>query len=39
MTSATLQTAGTFDYVRDRLNAFEVGTLDVGSPFDYETRL
>ncbi len=36
MTSATLQTAGTFDYVRDRLNAFEVGTLDVGSPFDYE---
>jgi ATP-dependent DNA helicase DinG len=35
MTSATLRTAGTFDYVRDRLHAYEADTVTVGSPFDY----
>jgi ATP-dependent DNA helicase DinG len=35
LTSATLQTAGSFDYIRDRLQALEVNTLDVGSPFNY----
>lgn len=35
MTSATLQTNRSFDYIRDRLNAQEVKTLEVGSPFDY----
>ncbi|MBN2470937.1 MAG: DEAD/DEAH box helicase [Anaerolineae bacterium] len=35
LTSATLQTAGSFDYIRDRLQATEVKTLDVGSPFNY----
>lgn len=37
VTSATLRTGSTFDYMRDRLNAFEVEDLVVGSPFDYET--
>ncbi len=36
LTSATLRTGGTFEYVRDRLNAFEVVEAVVGSPFDYE---
>ena len=36
LTSATLQTAGTFDYIKDRLSALDIDTLDVGSPFDYE---
>lgn len=36
LTSATLRTGGTFDYLRDRLNAFEVADAVVGSPFDYE---
>ena len=35
LTSATLQTAGSFDYIQDRLHAYEVNTLDVGSPFNY----
>lgn len=35
MTSATLQTNGSFDYIRDRLNADDVEALQVGSPFDY----
>lgn len=35
LTSATLQTAGSFDYIQDRLQALEVKTLDVGSPFNY----
>jgi ATP-dependent DNA helicase DinG len=35
LTSATLQTAGSFDYLKDRLHAYEVETLDVGSPFNY----
>ena len=35
MTSATLQTNGSFDYIRERLNAAEVETVEVGSPFNY----
>lgn len=35
LTSATLRTAGSFDYVRDRLQAQEADTVTVGSPFDY----
>jgi DNA polymerase-3 subunit epsilon/ATP-dependent DNA helicase DinG len=35
LTSATLQTRGSFDYLRERLNAHNVETLEVGSPFDY----
>jgi DNA polymerase-3 subunit epsilon/ATP-dependent DNA helicase DinG len=36
MTSATLRTAGSFDYVRDRLCAGDADTATVGSPFDYQ---
>lgn len=36
MTSATLRTAGSFDYMRDRLAAHEADTATVGSPFDYK---
>jgi ATP-dependent DNA helicase DinG len=36
VTSATLQTAGAFDYIRERLGAQDVSTLAVDSPFDYE---
>ncbi len=36
MTSATLQTAGSFEYLQDRLNAWEMNTLALESPFDYE---
>ncbi|MFQ6101440.1 MAG: helicase C-terminal domain-containing protein [Anaerolineae bacterium] len=35
LTSATLRTAGTFDFLRERLNAWEADELAVGSPFDY----
>lgn len=35
LTSATLQTRGSFDYLRERLNARDVETLEVGSPFNY----
>src|SRR5690606_4623648 len=35
MTSATLQTNGSMDYIRERLNADDVEALQVGSPFDY----
>lgn len=35
MTSATLQTNRSFDYIRERLNADSVETLEVGSPFNY----
>lgn len=35
-TSATLRTAGSFEYVRDRLYAQEADTVTVGSPFDYQ---
>jgi DNA polymerase-3 subunit epsilon/ATP-dependent DNA helicase DinG len=36
LTSATLRTAGSFDYLRDRLCAQEADTTTVGSPFDYK---
>jgi ATP-dependent DNA helicase DinG len=36
LTSATLRTAGSFDYLRDRLSAQEADTVTVGSPFDYK---
>lgn len=36
MTSATLRTAGSFDYVRDRLAAHDADTTTVGSPFNYK---
>jgi DNA polymerase-3 subunit epsilon/ATP-dependent DNA helicase DinG len=35
MTSATLRVAGHFDFIRERLHAWETGELAVGSPFDY----
>jgi DNA polymerase-3 subunit epsilon/ATP-dependent DNA helicase DinG len=37
LTSATLTTAGEFDYLRGRLYAEEAYELSLGSPFDYET--
>ena len=37
LTSATLRTGGSFDYVRDRLHTYEVDEAVVGSPFDYAT--
>ena len=36
LTSATLTTWNTFDYLRNRLNAREANELMLGSPFDYE---
>lgn len=36
LTSATLTTDNSFDYIRERLNAWEADELTVGSPFDYE---
>ena len=35
MTSATLQTNRSFDYIRERLNANDVEAVEVGSPFNY----
>jgi ATP-dependent DNA helicase DinG len=35
MTSATLRVAGSFDFIRERLQAWEADELEVGSPFDY----
>ena len=35
LTSATLRTEGEFDYIRERLNAWEAEEAAVGSPFDY----
>jgi DNA polymerase-3 subunit epsilon/ATP-dependent DNA helicase DinG len=37
MTSATLTTAGEFDFIRRRLNANDADDLALGSPFDYES--
>ncbi|MDD5370026.1 MAG: helicase C-terminal domain-containing protein, partial [Anaerolineaceae bacterium] len=37
LTSATLTTAGEFDYLRNRLNADEADELAVGSPFEYQS--
>ncbi len=36
LTSATLRTSGTFDFLRERLHAWDANELAVGSPFDYE---
>jgi len=36
LTSATLRTGGTFDFLRERLNAWDADELVVGSPFDYQ---
>lgn len=36
LTSATLTTHGTFDYMREALGATDAETLALGSPFDYE---
>lgn len=35
MTSATLRVAGSFDFIRERLYAWDADELEVGSPFDY----
>jgi DNA polymerase-3 subunit epsilon/ATP-dependent DNA helicase DinG len=35
LTSATLRTGSTFDFLRERLNAWDANELAVGSPFDY----
>jgi ATP-dependent DNA helicase DinG len=37
LTSATLTTSGDFQYLRQRLNAYDADSLLLGSPFDYET--
>jgi DNA polymerase-3 subunit epsilon/ATP-dependent DNA helicase DinG len=37
LTSATLQTEGNFDYIRERLWAWDVMEKAVGSPFDYKS--
>jgi ATP-dependent DNA helicase DinG len=37
LTSATLRTGGTFDFLRERLYAWDADELAVGSPFDYES--
>lgn len=36
LTSATLTTQGTFDYLRSRLNAYTADELALDSPFDYQ---
>jgi DNA polymerase-3 subunit epsilon/ATP-dependent DNA helicase DinG len=36
LTSATLTTAGNFDYIRGRLQADDAEELALGSPFDYQ---
>ncbi|NDJ86882.1 MAG: DEAD/DEAH box helicase, partial [Chloroflexi bacterium] len=36
LTSATLTTAGSFNFIRDRLHASEVADLIVPTPFDYK---
>ncbi len=35
MTSATLRTSGSFEFIADRLHADHFETLEVGSPFNY----
>ncbi len=37
LTSATLRSAGSFDFVKERLYAEDVEELALGSPFDYRT--
>lgn len=36
LTSATLTTAGSFDFIKNRLRALDAETLSLGSPFDYQ---
>ena len=36
VTSATLTTNGEFEYISDRLNAYDADTLSLGSPYDYQ---
>ena len=36
LTSATLTTHGEFDYIQDRLSAYDADTIALGSPYDYE---
>jgi len=36
LTSATLTTAGSFDYIKNRLQALDAESLALGSPFDYQ---
>jgi DNA polymerase-3 subunit epsilon/ATP-dependent DNA helicase DinG len=38
MTSATLTTNGDFDYLRGRLYGEDADTIQLGSPFDYESQ-
>ncbi len=37
LTSATLRTSGSFEYVRERLHTFEAREAVVGTPFDYKS--
>lgn len=37
LTSATLTTDGRFDFIRERLAAYDVDELTVGSPFDFKS--
>ena len=37
LTSATLRTGGSFDYLRERLHAWDADEIAVDSPFDYES--
>jgi ATP-dependent DNA helicase DinG len=37
LTSATLTTDNSFDFIRERLSAWEADELAVGSPFDFES--
>ena len=37
LTSATLTTDNRFDFIRERLNAWDADELAVGSPFDFES--
>jgi DNA polymerase-3 subunit epsilon/ATP-dependent DNA helicase DinG len=37
LTSATLTTDNSFDFIRERLNAWEADELAVGSPFDFQS--
>ena len=36
MTSATLRTGDSFDFIQERLNAKQVETVKLGTPFDYK---
>jgi DNA polymerase-3 subunit epsilon/ATP-dependent DNA helicase DinG len=36
LTSATLRTSGSFDFLRERLHAWDADELAVGSPYDYK---